>query len=63
MHLPLVQRQEPCLVDFEASLDACVRDLGGVDGANLEGRHRFLFFVAVHCYSWMAFLPRPRWMV
>lgn len=46
-HLPLVPRQEPCLEDCEANLDDCVHDLGGVDGANLEGRHRFLFVVLV----------------
>ena len=57
MHLPLVQRRAPYLVDSEACLDDCAHDLGGVDGANLEGRHRFLSFVAdVHLYSWKVFL-------
>jgi len=49
-----VLRRVPCLVDFEVGLDDCVRGLGGVDGANLEGRHRFLFFVMIA--KWMVIL-------
>ena len=35
----------PYLVDFEVGLDGYERGLEGVDGANLEGRNHFLFFV------------------